>query len=262
MKKLLLSIAIGVFMPMVVFAQITTTSATYTTQSIPTLINFGGPPTTTVNSTCIDTLTVTIPAGDQVVYLDVEYDMTATGAFGFQQYSYMEFFNNGTKEPQVYQGNGFGGTVSYNRTQVNIANGVSASGVLKFGLHAFRTANGVGCDSVFQKVDQGTWKVTVYHGTPPLCLPPSGPMVDWVLSNSAQVSWTSGGAANARIEYGATGFAPGSGTVISATGNSHVITGLTPSTTYDFYIQDSCGVGSTSLWTSVESFTTLCTPET
>ena len=68
-------------------AQITSTNATYTAGALPTQINFGGAPDTSINSPCIDTLTVTIPAGDQVVYLDVEYDMTPNGGFGFQQYS-------------------------------------------------------------------------------------------------------------------------------------------------------------------------------
>jgi hypothetical protein len=200
-KSLLLTLLFSVF-SIFGIAQITSTNATYTASGLPTQINFGGAPDTSVNSPCIDTLTVTIPAGDQVVYLDVEYDMTANGGFGFQQYSYLECFSTSTKENAVYQGAGFGGTNSYSRIQVNIANGVSASGILKFGLHAFRTANGVGCDSTNQKVDNGTWKVTVYHGTPPLCLPPSSPTVDWTLSTSAKVSWTSGGAANAQIEYG------------------------------------------------------------
>ena len=260
MKKLLLLSIFGVLALSTVTAQITSTSATYTVGALPTQINFGGAPDTSVNSPCIDTLTVTIPTGNQVVYVDVEYDMTATGAAGFQQYSYLECFSTSTKENAIYQGAGFGGTTSYSRVQLDIANGVSASGVLKFGLHAFRTANGVGCDSIFQKVDNGTWKVTVYHGTPPLCLPPTSPTVDWVLSTTAQVSWTSGGAANTQIEYGPTGFLQGAGTIVSATGNSHVITGLTASTDYEFYVQDSCGAASTSPWTLVESFSTLCTP--
>lgn len=260
MKKALLLFLLILVKPFIGIAQITSTSSTYTTGAISTQINFGGAPDTSVNSACLDTLTVTIPAGDQVVYIDLEYDMTPNGGFGFQQYSYLECFSTASKENTIYQGAGFGGTNTYSRTQIDIANGVSASGILKFGLHAFRTANGVGCDSTFQKVDNNSWKVTVYHGTPPLCLPPSNPLVDWTMSTTAKVSWVSGGAANAQIEYGPAGFVQGAGTIVSATGNTHIITGLTAATDYDFYVQDSCGATSTSPWTNVASFSTLCTP--
>jgi hypothetical protein len=43
------------------------------------------------------------------------------------------------------------------------------------------------------------------------------------------------------LEYGASGFEPGSGIVVSASGNSYTIEGLAPSTAYDFYLTTACG---------------------
>ena len=38
----------------------------------------------------------------------------------------------------------------------------------------------------------------------------------------------------------------GSGTLVSVTTNPYVLTGLTPQTVYDFYVQADCGSGVTS----------------
>ena len=42
------------------------------------------------------------------------------------------------------------------------------------------------------------------------------------------------------IEYGTTGFTPGTGNVDTATGTSHTVTGLAPNTAYDFYVTTLC----------------------
>jgi hypothetical protein len=84
MKRILHSALASLLVCISATAQIVSTNTTYTAGSIPTQIHFGGAPDTSITSPCIDTLTVTIPAGDQVVYIDVEYDMTAAGAFGFK----------------------------------------------------------------------------------------------------------------------------------------------------------------------------------
>ena len=259
MKKLLPFILFGLFASVNAFAQ--TVTATYTTKSLSTQINFGGAPDTSVVSGCVDTLTVTIPTGMVVIKLDVEYDMTASGASMFQQYSYLEFFNTGAKESSVSQGAGFGGgTMSYSRTSVNIATGYGAATDLKFGLHAFRTAQGVGCDSVFQKVDNNTWKIKVYYSPSPGCFPPAATGVNYTLATTAEVTYTGGGSANQQIEYGTAGFTLGTGTLINSAGSPKLITGLTANTKYDFYVKDSCGTGNTSLWAPVDSFKTLCAP--
>lgn len=79
-------------------------------------------------------------------------------------------------------------------------------------------------------------------------------------STSATFSFTSGGAAPWQIEYGAPGFTPGTGTLVSVNTNPATLTGLTPQTSYDAYIRDTCGTFGVSSWTGPVSFTTDCSP--
>ena len=82
---------------------------------------------------------------------------------------------------------------------------------------------------------------------PPSCMAPSGFIASNISASSADISWT--GAINANsftIEYGASGFALGSGTTINATTTNYTVTGLNPSSSYDVYLQADCGAGDTS----------------
>jgi hypothetical protein len=72
------------------------------------------------------------------------------------------------------------------------------------------------------------------------------------------LAWTST-AADFALEYGISGFPKGSGTVTSSTTNSISLTGLTPGTSYDYYVRAICGNNDSSLWTGPISFTTACT---
>ena len=72
---------------------------------------------------------------------------------------------------------------------------------------------------------------------------PSDIAVSNVTGSSATVSWTSA-AADHRIEYGPIGFGQGTGMVLAPANSPATITGLTGSTTYDFYITDSCSATS------------------
>ncbi len=69
-------------------------------------------------------------------------------------------------------------------------------------------------------------------------------------SNASQLSW--------EIEYGLTGFTQGSGTIVAASTNPFVLTGLLPNTTYQFYVRAVCAGSTFSNWSSVTSFTTAC----
>jgi len=74
---------------------------------------------------------------------------------------------------------------------------------------------------------------------------------------SATLSFMPGSNANSfRIEYGATGFTPGSGTVVVTSNSQQEITGLTPSTTYDFYITGICSATENSAPYKLSSVTT------
>ncbi|CAM3448373.1 hypothetical protein FLLO111716_11120 [Flavobacterium longum] len=82
------------------------------------------------------------------------------------------------------------------------------------------------------------------------------------------ISWT--GAGNYVVEYGATGFTPGTGatagaggTIASASTTSpFTITGLSASTAYQVYVRQICPLGGYSANSSVLAFTTLCAPVT
>ncbi len=102
--------------------------------------------------------------------------------------------------------------------------------------------------------------------TPP-CLPPTGLMAAAVSPTEHMISWTAS-PSNPSVGYqwevrtsgaagsGATGLAAG-GTVA---GLSVTATGLTPNTTYSYYVRSDCGSGVFSSWTPVGTFTTICAP--
>jgi len=104
------------------------------------------------------------------------------------------------------------------------------------------------------------WSVDNFSVTDVGCLPPSALGAFNVTTNSAEVFWTTGGASNWQVEYGPVGFSPGSGTLVSATNDTIMLTGLQVATTYDFYVRDSCGATDLSAWAGPVNFTTLCAP--
>ncbi len=86
-------------------------------------------------------------------------------------------------------------------------------------------------------------------------------MANNITDISASAGWTTGSASNWNLEYGSPGFRPGSGTgtFVYNASNPYTLSGLVPNTSYNFYIQDSCGVGNVSLWSGPYSFVTFCT---
>ena len=98
----------------------------------------------------------------------------------------------------------------------------------------------------------------------PTCAKPSQLSIANPTSTSAYLEWVENGNATTwNIEYGPTGFVLGTGTqVLGVTSNPYLISGLTPQTTYQFYVQADCGGGDLSAWSLVGTFSTLCTPVT
>ena len=77
-----------------------------------------------------------------------------------------------------------------------------------------------------------------------------------ITTSSVDISWTAGGSRSEwNIDYGAPGYTPGTGTTI--TSSSYTLTGLSPATTYDVYIQANCGTGDVSSWVGPVSVSTL-----
>ncbi len=243
---------------LVTSAQVTT--ATYTAGHASSDF-FTGTVPITQNSSCPVILNVPVPAGRYVTSINVEYNYEALG-FGWQreQSSYLECVTTNTKEATVAVGPNLtmAGVVTYNRTGLTIANGVVPVGGLQFKLHAFRSFSGGGCNATVQRIVNNTYKITVNHVAAPTCLPPTALSLNSVTATTANVGWTTGGATNWEIEYGPAGFTPGTGARVSATTNPFTITGLSPSTRYDFVVRDSCGVGNVSFWSNASSFRTSC----
>ena len=103
-----------------------------------------------------------------------------------------------------------------------------------------------------------------YAWTPPACIAPGTVAVGSISANSASVTFTSAGSAFI-VEYGATGFTPGTGatagtggTVVIGAASPIGLTGLTAATAYDVYVRQNCtGANNGYSFNSVKaSFTT------
>lgn len=140
-------------------------SATYNSGDLPTDRDFD---VDSNYSSCPGVLLVNIPSGAYITSVDVEYDITALGG-GWKSEQRSELIctsPGGVREDSVYAGFGVqGGTFSYSRSGLDIANGVSGGGAIEFELHAGRTYGGSGCGFTFNKVDNNTWTVTVHYCT-------------------------------------------------------------------------------------------------
>jgi len=109
------------------------------------------------------------------------------------------------------------------------------------------------------------WFDDIVVETLPTCVP-AAVTVGTVADLTATISWEGGSATNYVVEWGETGFAQGTGTTQTVTGETYTITGLEPLTSYDVYVYGDCGAGDLSKVRKV-SFTTtylstiIVTPE-
>ncbi|PZD78624.1 GEVED domain-containing protein [Mesonia sp. K7] len=246
-------------------AQVQTISATYSAGDIPTAFN-------AYDSTCngpSTALTVTLPATTgnwEVLGVDIAYDMTAANvAYMSEQRSRVHFQNNGFTEATINGSGSTGGTFSYSRTALTFANGYYAGGTsLIFEMQAWRTwgstAPNAGCGTHYNKVDNNTWIITVHYQVPPTCISPTNVQTGNATNTSIDVAWTDTNTptpASWNIEYGAPGFAQGTGITHVATTNPTTIGSLTTDTDYEFYIQADCGTtDGTSFWEGPFAFST------
>ena len=100
--------------------------------------------------------------------------------------------------------------------------------------------------------------------TPPTCIPPANLSATNILTTTADLNWDAVGNAVAyTVEWGAPGFAPGTGTELGSSlgvvGLTTLATGLITSTPYQFYVMTDCGgTDGVSLWAGPFSFTSAC----
>ncbi|MCK9617516.1 MAG: hypothetical protein M0R21_06730 [Lentimicrobiaceae bacterium] len=93
----------------------------------------------------------------------------------------------------------------------------------------------------------------------PSCTTPMTLTATSITPNSASLGWTETGTATLwNIELGTFGFTPTGTPTQSGVTNPYTYSGLTPNTSYSYYVQADCGSGSTSTWTGPYSFTTPC----
>lgn len=109
----------------------------------------------------------------------------------------------------------------------------------------------------------GEFDICVY--SPELCPSPTDLGVDSVTMNSVQVTWTVVTPGNIyTVEYGPTGFTPGTGTVLTGTEGTDapplLITDLDQDTGYEYYYQSECENGELSGFIGPVTFATLPPP--
>ncbi|MGO3707742.1 fibronectin type III domain-containing protein [Mesonia hippocampi] len=94
----------------------------------------------------------------------------------------------------------------------------------------------------------------------PACVNPTGIVVSNETDTSAEVSWAvNNGETSWNIEVVPEGSTPtGTPTYTGVTSNPYTMTGLSPSSSYEVYVQADCGVDGTSLWAGPISFDTQC----
>ena len=95
----------------------------------------------------------------------------------------------------------------------------------------------------------------------PSCIKPQAVTADDIQANQVTISWTDYSTPTEWIiEYGATGYSPGTGFQTSVFTNPATIYGLTDATDYDFYVQTNCGGGDLSAWSQPLPLQTACLP--
>jgi hypothetical protein len=89
----------------------------------------------------------------------------------------------------------------------------------------------------------------IYLENTPTCPTPTALTVSNATANSVDVNWTENGSAtNWQIEYGPTGFTPGTGTVTGNITAKPYTLSLVSAGAYDVYVRAICGANDTSSW--------------
>ncbi|MGZ4033257.1 MAG: T9SS type A sorting domain-containing protein [Bacteroidia bacterium] len=96
----------------------------------------------------------------------------------------------------------------------------------------------------------------------PACIAPTAPGITGITGTDATFTWTPGATeTHWDVYYGPNPLTAPTGSTIptdSSTTNSFTATGLTPLTSYQYYVRADCGSGSVSSWTGPYTFNTSC----
>ena len=129
---------------------------------------------------------------------------------------------------------------------------VPSTGIYYFGFNAYSAAN---------QLNLYLDDINVFVA--PTCIAPSDLTVVSIGSDSAQLSWTENATATEwEVLYGPVGFDPETqGTTVTVTGTPTVtLNGLTPNTSYEFYVTAICSDDDQSFRIGPVSFITSCVP--
>ena len=190
---------------------------------------------------------------------DLYVNLSAAGA---KRLSFDYINTSGTDSLVVLLSNDGGGTftrlVGYNRsgtaaafvTQVLPISSTSATAVIRFRGRADFGTTDIGLDNIVLESATG-------------CLTPAN-LTATTTTTTASLSWLTGGTGTYTVVYGPTGFNPALPssatnvytTVSGLTGPPYAITGLTPGTTYQFYVTLNCTGGTNSGTAGPASFST------
>ncbi len=126
------------------------------------------------------------------------------------------------------------------------------TGLYYFGFHGYSDA-----DQFRLFLDDVTVQFT------PACPAPTALGATAITSTGATLTFTPGTGTNFSVVYGPTGFNPATGgTTVTTTTGSVAVTGLAPSTDYQFYVTRDCGAAGTSTRVGPFAFRTQCAPPT
>lgn len=115
--------------------------------------------------------------------------------------------------------------------------------------NVFFTLNGLQADiqydfyvqSICSSTNESSFAGPATFTTDPVCVAPEGLSLGNVTHCSVEFGFDTNGETAFEIEYGESGFALGSGTVINTSDNFNILTDLNPGTTYEIYVRANCG---------------------
>ena len=152
---------------------------------------------------------------------------------------------------------------------LSIYDGIGATGTPLW------TDNGVSTLQNFGPITSSSGPLTIYfHSDGTIvyegfsinvnCIADDCPVSDLMIDTNQTTTSTSipliwdGSSTLYQIEYGATGFTQGTGTMTTSTTNSYLLDNLEPTHTYDFYVRGLCNTSDTGLWHMITVTTPMC----